>query len=87
MNQRYSPLDTINTSNVKQLKGVWRTHLRGRALAAKYSGESQPVVYKGAIYVTTGDDDVFAVSAKTGKILWKYRGQPARRSRRSAAAG
>src|SRR3954467_9528426 len=69
MNQRFSPLDKINTSNVKQLKGVWRAHLRGRALAAKYSGESQPVVYKGTIFVTSGDDDVFAISAKTGKIL------------------
>src|SRR4029079_9197305 len=29
-------------------------------------------VYKGVIYVSTGDDDVFAVSATTGKILWSY---------------
>src|SRR5690349_4522799 len=59
-NQRYSPLNTINTSNVQNLKGVWRTHLRGRALEAKYSGESQPIVYKGTIFITSGDDDVFA---------------------------
>src|SRR3954471_1046585 len=25
-NQRYSPLDEINSDNVKDLKGVWRTH-------------------------------------------------------------
>jgi alcohol dehydrogenase (cytochrome c) len=74
MNQRYSPLTEINAGNVAKLKGVWRTHLRGRALAAKYSGESQPIVYKGTLYVTSGDDDVFAVSVKTGKILWEHRG-------------
>ena len=28
-NQRYSPLTAINRANVAQLKGVWRTHLRG----------------------------------------------------------
>ena len=71
-NERYSPLDTINASNVSQLKGVWRTHLNGSGIAAKYSGESQPVVWKGVIYITTGEDDVFAVSVATGKILWNY---------------
>ena len=72
MNERYSPLDQIDTSNVSQLKGVWRTHLDGSGVAAKYSAESQPVVYKGVIYVTTGEDDAFAVSVATGKILWTY---------------
>jgi quinohemoprotein ethanol dehydrogenase len=71
-NERYSPLTQIDTSNASQLKGVWRTHLDGSGVAAKYSGESQPVVYKGVIYITTGEDDTFAVSVATGKILWKY---------------
>jgi glucose dehydrogenase len=71
-NERYSPLTQIDTSNVSQLKGVWRTHLNGSGVGAKYSAESQPVVYKGVIYVSTGEDDVFAVSATTGKILWSY---------------
>jgi alcohol dehydrogenase (cytochrome c) len=73
-NQRYSPLDEIDTSNVKNLKGVWLTHLNGSATAAKYSAESQPIVYKGTIYVPTGEDDVFAVSVDTGDILWEYDG-------------
>src|SRR4051794_10536756 len=72
-NQRYSPLTQIDDSNVKQLKGVWLTHLRKSALAAKYSAESQPLVWDGVIYVPTGEDDVFAVRADTGKILWQYR--------------
>jgi alcohol dehydrogenase (cytochrome c) len=72
MQERYSPLDQINVSNVSKLKGVWMTHLNGSALAAKYSAESQPVVYKGVIYITTGNNDVFAVSVSSGKILWSY---------------
>src|SRR5690242_17105146 len=73
MNERYSELDQIDTSNVSQLKGVWMTHLRGSGIAAKYSGESQPLEYQGVIYVPTGQDDVFAVSASTGEILWEYK--------------
>ncbi len=74
MNQRYSPLDQIDDGNIGDVKGVWTTHLRGSATAAKYSAESQPLVYDGVIYVPTGQDDVFAVSADTGDILWEYKG-------------
>src|SRR5262245_4116193 len=45
-NERFSPLDDINESNVSQLKGDWMTHLAGSGVGAKYSAESQPVVWK-----------------------------------------
>jgi quinohemoprotein ethanol dehydrogenase len=72
-NQRYSPLTEIDASNVSELNGVWHTHLRGSATAAKYSAESQPLVYQGTIYVPTGEDDVFAIDADTGSIRWQYK--------------
>ena len=72
-NQRYSSLDEIDASNVSRLKGVWLTHLRKSAVAAKYSAESQPLEYRGVIYVPTGEDDVFAISAETGEILWEHK--------------
>jgi quinohemoprotein ethanol dehydrogenase len=72
MNQRYSPLDEIDTGNVGDLKGVWMTDLGGSAVAAKYSAEAQPIVYQGVMYVPTGADDVFAVSVASGKVLWRY---------------
>src|SRR5918994_4474100 len=72
MNQRYSPLDEIDTDNVGDLKGVWMTDLGGSGVAAKYSAEAQPIVYEGVMYVPTGADDVFAVSVDTGKVLWRY---------------
>ena len=70
-NERYSPLNLINASNVGQLKGVWMTQLPG-ATDAKYSAEAQPLEYDGVIYIPTGADDVFAVSVETGKVLWQY---------------
>ena len=72
MNQRYSPLDEIDTDNVADLKGVWMTDLDGSGVAAKYSAEAQPIVHQGVMYVPTGADDVFAVSVDTGKVLWRY---------------
>jgi len=71
-NQRYSPLTQIDRSNVAKLKGVWRTRLGGSGVGTKYSGEAQPIVYDGVIYVVTGADDVFAIGVDTGDILWKY---------------
>jgi alcohol dehydrogenase (cytochrome c) len=71
-NQRYSPLKTINRDNVAQLKGVWRTRLRGSGAAPQYSGFAQPLVHDGVAYVSTGANDVFALSIDTGEILWQY---------------
>ena len=72
-NQNYSPLTQINRETVANVKGVWRTHLNGSGAAMKYSGEAQPVMHDGVIYIVTGADDVFALSVKTGGILWNYK--------------
>ena len=72
-NQRFSPLDQVNRSNVADLKGVWRSHLNS-ATAFKYSGETQPLVHKGIAYLSTGASDVFALDVETGKTIWKYQG-------------
>lgn len=70
-NQRYSTLDEINTDNVKQLKGAWMTRLQGSGDGGKYSLEATPLVKDGIMYVVTGNDDVFALDAKTGAIRWQ----------------
>jgi quinohemoprotein ethanol dehydrogenase len=71
-NQRYSPLTAIDRSNVADLKGIWRARLRGSGVGTKYSGEAQPIVYDGVVYVVTGADDVFAIALESGEILWSY---------------
>ena len=72
-NERYSTLKQIDTSNVKQLKGAWMTRLKGSGLGGKYSFEATPLVKDGIMYISTGNDDVFALDAKTGQILWDAR--------------
>ena len=69
-NRNFSPLTQINTTNVDQLGPVWRTHLEGSGVGAKYSGEAQPLIYEGVMYIITGADDVFALSIETGDLLW-----------------
>jgi len=70
-NQRYSTLTQINTANVQQLKGAWMTRLKGSGFGGKYSFEATPLVKDGIMYIATGNDDVFALNAKTGEILWE----------------
>jgi quinohemoprotein ethanol dehydrogenase len=71
-NRRYSPLSEIDRDSVANLKAVWRTRLNGSGVGTKYSGEAQPIVHDGMIYVVTGADDVFALSVDTGEMLWTY---------------
>ena len=71
-NHRYSPLAAINTGNVKDLKAAWRTHLNGSGMGAQHSGQAQPIVYDGVMYLTTGNSDVFALDVETGQILWSH---------------
>src|SRR5215475_1914728 len=58
-NRRYSPLVQINRQNVAGLKGVWHVQLNRSGAEAKYSGEAQPLIDDGIIYIVTGADDVF----------------------------
>jgi len=70
-NERYSTLNQINTSNVNQLKGVWMSRL-GSGKGSKYRFEADPLVVDGVMYIPTGNDDVFALDAKTGKKIWEW---------------
>src|SRR2546428_4353688 len=70
-NQRYSSLNQINTSNVSQLRGVWMTRL-GSGRGSKYRFEADPLVVNGVMYIPTGNDDVFALDAKTGRKMWEW---------------
>jgi quinohemoprotein ethanol dehydrogenase len=72
-NRNFSALTEINTDNVHRLGPVWRTHLDESGVGPKYSGEAQPIIHEGVMYVVTGADDVFALGIETGEILWSYR--------------
>src|SRR6516162_7941725 len=38
-----------------------------------YSQQGTPVVRDGVMYITTGQQDIFALDAKTGTLIWEYR--------------
>src|SRR6202021_3796932 len=63
--QRFSPLTQINKETVKRLVPVWNYSYDDNK-----SEESQPLVYKGVLYVTT-NSATMAVDVKTGKQIWK----------------
>jgi quinohemoprotein ethanol dehydrogenase len=71
-NDRFSSLSEINTENVSELKGDWMTKIGQNATAAKFSAEGQALEYEGTIYISDGADDVFAMNASNGEILWTY---------------
>ena len=52
-NQRYSRATAIDRNNVAQLKGVWRTRLKGSGAAPQYSGEAQPIVHAYSMVADT----------------------------------
>ncbi len=65
--QRYSPLEQINESTVKDLGLAWSADLdtaRGQ--------EATPLIIDGKIYVTTAWSKAKAYDALTGKLLWEY---------------
>ncbi|HWE63166.1 MAG TPA: PQQ-binding-like beta-propeller repeat protein, partial [Chloroflexota bacterium] len=67
-NTRFSTLNQITTGNVGKLGVAW-TQQEGKNLTAF---EGVPVVIKGTMYYTTNIDQVRAVNAATGKLLWQY---------------
>jgi quinohemoprotein ethanol dehydrogenase len=71
LQQRYSALNQITTANVAGLKEVWHIHLNS-ARGTAYSGEGNPLVWEGVMYHTTGNNDVWAIDAATGQILWTH---------------
>ncbi len=71
-NRRYSPLAGIDRDNVANLKGVWLTHLDGSGVGPRFSGEAQPLVVDGVIYIVTGANDIFALDVGSGDLLWRY---------------
>jgi alcohol dehydrogenase (cytochrome c) len=74
--QRYSPLDQINTENVKNLRPEWIFQAGTTGLiagASTYSFEAAPIVVDGVMFVSGWDGWVWALDAKTGVEIWRYK--------------
>jgi quinohemoprotein ethanol dehydrogenase len=65
--QRYSPLDEINTQTVSKLGIEWVMELPNDKQLT-----GTPLVVDGVMYFTGSFSVTRAVDAKTGKLLWEY---------------
>ncbi len=65
--QRFSPLDKINTGNVGKLGLAWSYDLDTRR-----GQEATPIVVDGVMYVSTAWSKVKAFDASNGKLLWAF---------------
>jgi len=64
----YSPLDQINPSTVARLRPAWVV-----ATGALNGHEAPPVVHDGVMFAATPGNQVMAIDARTGTVLWRYR--------------
>ena len=64
----YSPLEQITPANVGKLKPVW-VFSTGEARVH----ESALLVNNGVMFVTSPNNQVIAINARTGNVLWRYR--------------
>ena len=74
--QRYSTLDQINVGNVKSLTPAWVFQAGSLGLhsgASTYAFEASPLVVDGVMYLTGWDNWLWALDARTGAELWRYK--------------
>lgn len=66
---RYSGLDQVNTSNVKQLAPAWVFQTGDYEMGL----QATPIVQNGVLYLSTSRNNVFALDAATGHLIWQYK--------------
>jgi len=64
----FSPLDQINTGNVKSLTPVWTL-----STGVIEGHEAPPLVNNGVMFIATPQNQVIAADAKTGDVFWRYK--------------
>ena len=64
----YSPLEEINRDNVSRLQPVWSF-----ATGQVEGHQAPPIVNNGVMFVATPGNQLIALEAKTGNVLWRYK--------------
>jgi alcohol dehydrogenase (cytochrome c) len=64
----YSPLDKINSANVRELVPVWTL-----STGVTEGHEAPPIVNNGVMFVATPEGQVIAADAATGDLIWRYK--------------
>jgi alcohol dehydrogenase (cytochrome c) len=68
----YSPLDTINKSNVSRLQLVWSWGIE-KGASPNVDDWVGPIVHDGVLFLSMPGGVVHALDAATGDFLWQYR--------------
>ncbi len=72
-NDRHSPLTQITPANVSDLAKAYTVDFQKLDSDVRRGQQSYPLAIGGKLYVTTNDDNVFALDGATGKVLWQYK--------------
>ncbi len=64
----YSPLKEITPDNANRLQLVWST-----ATGQIEGHQAPPIVNNGVMFVATPGNQVLAIEAKSGNLLWRYK--------------
>jgi PQQ-dependent dehydrogenase (methanol/ethanol family) len=65
---RYSPLDQVNTKNVKDLKAAWIFQPGDPRMGL----HSTPLAIDGMVYLSTNPSTVWKLDGKTGERIWVW---------------
>ncbi|MFA6947052.1 MAG: hypothetical protein WC220_14235, partial [Pedobacter sp.] len=66
----YSPLEQIDTSNVKDLQVAWVYHTKDADKSSQI--QTNPLIIDGVLYGTSPQLKLFAADAATGKEKWVF---------------
>ncbi len=71
--RRHSPLKQIAPDNVARLSAQWTFQAEGMVIGRGFEGT--PLVMDGVLYITGNNNTAWALDARTGRQLWRYRRQ------------
>jgi alcohol dehydrogenase (cytochrome c) len=69
--QRHTPLKQITVENVPRLAAQWTFQAEGMVIGRGF--ESTPLVMDGVLYITGNNNVAWAVDARSGRQIWRYR--------------
>ena len=64
----YSSLDQINRDNVDELRPVWSF-----STGLREGHQAPPIVNDGYMYVSTPQNHIIALDARSGDMIWRYK--------------
>jgi PQQ-dependent dehydrogenase (methanol/ethanol family) len=70
---RHTALTQIDKDNVDRLGRLYTVDFRQIDPSIRRGTQSYPLAIGGRLYVTTNDDNVFALNAVTGAVIWRWK--------------